>query len=277
METGTGSETGAVPTGPETGAADSTGIQAVAISGKSNSGKSTLAANLKNTLGNDTMLLAFATPLKRLASVVFGCPAGTFDSRAGKQQRTAGDFLISIYKGKGVPTVVIIPAVFVGATGIENVEGLTAALHEVETRTHTAILRTLCVRQAVCAASLLQALGEAVREVFGGDFWGRILRKRMAWAAAGRPSCIFIITDLRYVDELEILRGMCAEGHRIVFVRIEGRARHDEVADTRDVEHPSEVGLDEALGWDIIFRHRPLSEINRSAQWAAIVRGILDR
>jgi len=114
-------------------------------------------------------------------------------------------------------------------------------------------------------ARALQLAGtEAMRNVFGQDFWIRTLQRRVL----ALPDRSFIICDVRFPNEAEAIKSW---GGHVVHV---DRARAVRPTDGRASDHPSEIALDSYTGWaGTIINDGSISELR--AKVARLVDGLL--
>lgn len=104
----------------------------------------------------------------------------------------------------------------------------------------------------------LQLAGtEAMRNVFGQDFWIRTLERRIL----ATPDSSFVINDVRFPNEAGAIKRW---GGYVIRV---DRPRQTAPADGRDSEHESETALNEYCGWtDTIINDGSIDELQQKVE-----------
>jgi len=111
----------------------------------------------------------------------------------------------------------------------------------------------------------LQEYGTRIRKQYGADIWTKIL---LNWIRVYSERGIkrFIITDVRYPNEIEMLRGLGAKIYRIIAPernreKLLQESKGDPIIMERLASHDSETALDNYTSWDkLIHNDSPKDE-----------------
>lgn len=92
----------------------------------------------------------------------------------------------------------------------------------------------------------LQKLGESMRREFGEQFWIEQVRQKMESEITSSPiPCLFLIGDVRHVNEIEFIRNFGG-----ATVRLVGDPGGVAAKSTRNHAHISETALDQCEAFD---------------------------
>lgn len=175
----------------------------VGLTGLRGSGKDTAA---KVLIDQGWVRLAFADPLYREVAAAYQKPVAFFENRATKETPQAALALINCLDRDFVRAAL-------KASGVAR--SVRRAFDDVKVLTRPGMHRRLkkALKKAISPRNAMQWWGTDYRRVVDGDdYW----RKQVADQIAANPSTNYVITDVRFPDEANLIKSMGGKVARVV-------------------------------------------------------------
>lgn len=193
-------------------------MELIGLNGQKSSGKDTAGTYLTEKYGYQR--LSFALDLKRSAAAALGLPADN-----------AEEFF----------------------DGLKNNPNARIRLVVIEDDGTETVLVDISVRE------YLQFYGtEAHRDIFGADFWTRILVDRL------EPDGRYVITDSRFVNECTAVRNV---GGRIIVIKRDGTDDGD--------THASEEDLPDELVDTVLYNNGTIADLHKTLDSYELIKTTL--